>query len=237
MIAILIIQLAVVANTNNSLIAAAPTGGPASPVILPPRGEPVYNYNGAPGYIPNPGTYYGGYPYTNPYYQNYPGYANYHYYNPYAPTYLGRYNIGGVIQPVFGPPQIINGNWYGINIGGNPYTYWQAPSGFYYPWSSGFAYTDRPILVTPPNGGNPMQTQPPITTVISDLNSYLNKAKAEGKISTDNYNELQQRAKYLLKKEQSMAQSNEGVLDPDQEVELRKDVESLSAEVAYHVRP
>jgi hypothetical protein len=118
-----------------------------------------------------------------------------------------------------------------------PILFWRAPSGFYYPWSSGFAYTDRPILVMPPNSSNPLRTQPAITTVIADLDSYLDNAKQEGKISDDNYQDLRQRARYLLKKEESMARLNDGVLDPDQEVELRKDVESLSSEVAYRVRP
>jgi hypothetical protein len=201
---------------------------------VPVYGNGTYYYNGAPAVYGQ-----GINPYANPYYQTYPNYANNPYrpnYNPYAPTYLGRYNIGGVVQPVYGPPQIINGNWYGINIGGNPYTYWQAPSGYYYPWSSGFSYQDRPILVMPPNGNNPLQTQPPITTVISDLDHYLDTAKADGKISESNYKELRDKAQYLLKKEQSMAEHNEGVLDPDEEVELRKDVESLSAEVAYRVK-
>ena len=224
--------------TGDILIAAAPSTASATSTVNTPqaRGESGAYYNGVPNNYYRPGSY-NGYGYGNPYYQTYPAYGNSPYYNPYAPTYLGRYNIGGVIQPIFGPPQLLNGNLYGVNISGNPYTFWRAPSGFYYPWSSGFGYSDYPILTMPPNGSNPLQAQPTVETVISDLNSYLNKAKADGKISTDNYQFLQQKAQYLQKKAQSMAQSNEGVLDPDQEIELRKEIENLSSEVTYRVQP
>jgi hypothetical protein len=225
---------------SQTLIAGGPSAV-GTPVMTPREtgyptypGYQAYPAYGTPGYAPSVNYGYAN-PYANPYYQHYPGYGVYPTYNPYAPTYLGRYNVGGVVTPVFGAPQLINGSYYGINIGGNPYTFWQAPSGFYYPWSSGFSYTDRPIL-TMSSDGNPLRTQPPIGTVLSDLDSYLNSAKADGKISNQNFEELQQKANKLRKREESMLARGEGVIDPDDEIELRKEVDNLSKEVASRVQ-
>lgn len=244
----IIMMQPVLAASNNVLIAAGPAAGGTASAVITPQGRSgySYNYNGipnCPGYGSVP--YYGGYPYGNPYSQNYPAYGGYpyynpynnpYYYNPYRPTYLGRYNIGGVIQPVFGAPQVIDGNWYGVGIGGTNYPFWRAPSGFYYPWANGISYSGSPILVVPPSGGGPLQTQPPVSTVISDLNNYLDEAKDGGKISADHYQDFRQKTKYLLSKQQSMAEGNGGVLDPDQEEELRKEIERLSNEVVYRVK-
>ncbi len=200
--------------------------------ISPPRsgGAPVYGYN---NYGYNSGVRYGGYPaYGNPYNTIYGGYSN-----PYAPTYEGRYNYGGVSMPVYGPPQLISGNLYGINTGGTPAQFWRAPSGFYYPWVGGYNYRNYPIYVVPPNNTAPSQTVPPVSTVISDLDNYLDKAKEKGKISAGDYQSLRLRASDLLSKEKALAYEEGGVIDSDSEAEIRRDVEGLSAEVVHRVKP
>ncbi len=210
------------------LIASAPS--PGAPGAVP--------YNAPTGYYYGPGNaYHGGYANTNPYYQNYPVYGNYPYGNPYYSPYVGRYNINGVNIPVFGAPQPLGSNLYGVTYGGAPYQFWRAPSGFYYPWAGGYNYNQYPILVMPPSSSTPVQTLPPVTTVVSDLDSYLNRAKEEGKISNENYVNLRERAHNILNKAQDDAQANGGTIDPDQEADLRRDVENLSAEVAYRVKP
>ena len=212
----------------------------ANPVLIasaPGSGAPMATQSIATPYGYAPGNaYYGGNPNTNPYYQNYPVYRTYPNGNPYYSPYLGRYNINGATIPVFGAPQPLGSNLYGITYGGSPAQFWRAPSGFYYPWAGGYSYNQYPILVMPPTGANPVRTLPPITTVVSDLDSYLNKAKETGKISKENYYNLQQRAHNILNKAQDDAQANGGTIDPDQEADLRKEVEDLSAEVAYRVK-
>jgi len=193
-------------------------------------GTPAYGYNNSGYPITNP---YGGYPvYNNPYNTVYGGYGN-----PYYPTYQGRYNFGGISTPVYGPPQLIHDNFYGINAGGTPAQFWRAPSGFYYPWVGGYRYTNYPIYVVPPNNGTPRQTVPPISTVISDLDSYLEKAKENGKVSAGDYQTLRLRANDLLSREKAVTYEEGGVIDPDSEAEIRRDVEGLSAEIAHRVKP
>ncbi len=198
--------------------------------ILTPQsvGTPAYGNYGYPA-----GNPYGGTPvYNNPYNTMYGGY-----YNPYYPTYQGRYNIGGISTPVYGTPQLLRDNFYGINAGGMPAQFWRAPSGFYYPWVGGYRYSSYPIYGVAPTNGSPMQTLPPIKTVISDLDSYLDKAKENGKINAGDYESLRLRANDLLSKEKSLAYEEGGVIDPESEAEIRRDVEGLSAEIAHRVKP
>ncbi len=198
------------------------------------------------GYSYNPGiVQYGApTPYANPYYNQYNPYNNY--YNnlsgavygayPYS-NYMGHYNIGGVGIPVYGIPQLVSGGYYGINVGGAPYQFWRGPSGFYYPWVAGYAYNSYPIYTVDSNSNTSRQTLPPVSTIISDMDSYLDKAKEKGKISSSDYQSLRLRANDLLSKEKSLAYESGGALDPDQEAEIRRDVEGLSAEVAHRVKP
>jgi hypothetical protein len=90
--------------------------------------------------------------------------------------------------------------------------------------------------VVPPNSTAPSQTRPPISTVIGDLDNYLDTAKANGKINAADYQHLHLRASDLLSKEKSLTYEEGGVLDPDSEADIRKDVEGLSAEVAHRVK-
>lgn len=211
--------------TVEPTMGAGPVWG-ASPGMVHYGVSPYYN----PGY--SYGTYYN--PYNNPYYYH-PGGAVYGGYT--YSGYVGRYNIGGVTVPVYGSPQLIAGDYYGMNVGGAPYQFWRAPSGFYYPWVGGYAYNSYPIYAISPDNNTPRQTLPPVSTVISDLDKYLDSAKKNDKITSGDYQSLRQRASDLLSKEKSLAYEEGGTINPDQEDEIRQDVDELSAEVAHRVQP
>jgi hypothetical protein len=179
-------------------------------------------YGTVPTYFPN------GNPYGNPY-----GYRSpYSYTNPYGG--LNPSGSYGTPVPAFQP---YGNNYYGVNIGGNPLRFWRSPSGYYYPWVGGYGYGNSfPIYIVPPGQTNPTATLPPISTVVSDLDNYLDKAKESGKIDTADFTSLKRRAGDLLSKEKSLAYESGG-LDQDQEADLRRDLDGLSGEVARRVRP
>ena len=174
-------------------------------------------------------------PYTNPYGNPY---ANPNA-NPYASPYFGYGNglQGGYYSRGFGAPQLINGNTYSLNVAGAPLNFWRAPSGYYYPWMGGYHYNTYPIFVYGGGSGGAAQTLPPLSTIFSDLNDYLDKAKKDGKVDQTEYEHLKRRASDLLAKENSLSYEAGGTIDPTQEADIRRDVEGLSAEVARSVRP
>jgi hypothetical protein len=189
-----------------------------------------YGISPAPyGYAPN------GYP-INPYGLN-------RYYGPYSP--FGPYNSGvtnsytgyGLTNySVYGQPTLIGNNTYGINVGGNTWGFYRGSSGYYYPWLGGYQYTGYPIF-SMAGGSSPVQSLPPLSTMFADLNDYLDTAKDKGKVSESDYKTLKQRAKDLLSKERSVAYESGGGLDSETERDIRKDVDSLSAEVSRRVQP
>lgn len=223
--AIAIVNIITPAQADNMALGMA--GGVARPATNAPMGgfnacNNGIRYGGYGGY--------GAYPtYGNPYNTMYGGYG----YNPYQ----GRYIYGGNSIPVYGMPQFIGNGMYGINYGGAVNRYWRSPSGFYYPWAGGYNYTSYPIFVMPPSNGAPSQTIPPVSTVVKDLDSYLEKAKANGKISAGDYQSLRQRASDLLSKQNSIKYEEGGSIDPENEAQIRSDLDELSAEVAHRVKP
>jgi hypothetical protein len=225
-------------------------GSVGMPTVTQPLGTFVPNPYGNPYGKPLGNQYsnplYGG-PYTNPYGNPY---ANPYYANPYANPYGNPYGTspyygygngvpGGYYPrlPVYGAPQLINGNFYNFNVGGGTMSLWRAPSGYYYPWMGGYNYTQYPIYIYNGTSSTPTESQPPLSTVFSDLNEYLDQAKKSGKIDENQYKHLKQRASDLIVKENSQAYENGGTADPSQESDMRRDVEGLSAEVARAVRP
>lgn len=197
----------------------------------------VNPFGRATGYNP-PAVPYGGNPYGNPY-----GNA---YGNPYANPYNRQlipsagYGVNpyGYNYPAMGMPVPINGGNFGINIGNSRLNVWKAPSGYYYPWLNrpvGFGYP-APIVVIQQGQQNPTPAQPPLSTIFGDLNKFLDDSKSKGKISEADYNHLKLRASDLQKKERSFASGNGGSLQPDQEEDIRKDVDKLGQEVSYRVK-
>lgn len=187
-----------------------PSGGYANPYAVQPFGNP---------YMGNPYMYQQrGVPY---YHSPYGGYAT-----PYGYT-------GGVI-PAFQP---YGGNCYGVNFNGANLRLWRSTSGYYYPWVPGYNYNTFPIFIVPQGQTNPAPALPPISVLVTDLNDYLDKAKEKGKVSDSDFTSLKRRASDLLSKEKSLAYAAGGQLDPDQESDIRRDVDQLSGEVARRVRP
>lgn len=193
-------------------------------------------------------------PYANPYGVNPYGVNPYNPYNvnPYNPYNVNPYNPynAGLVPsagygvnpyagyPAMGMPVPINGGYFGINIGNSRLNVWKAPSGYYYPWlprPAGFGY-QAPIVIINQGQQNPTPAQPPLTTIFSDMNKFLDDAKSKGNISEADYNHLKLRASDLQKKERSLAIANGGSLEQNAEELLRKDVDKLGEEVAYRVK-
>jgi hypothetical protein len=238
-----LISLMAVSLATQAAIAGNAVAGVGQPI----GGVPGFGgMPAAPGFSPYGGSPYGnpyGNPYANPYSNPYANpytnpYAN-PYGHPYASPYFGYGNglQGTYSRGGYGIPQLIGGNTYSFNVAGAPLNFWRAPSGYYYPWMGGYNYTQYPIFVYNGQQNGASQALPPLSTIFSDLNDYLDKAKKEGKVGETEYEHLKRRASDLLSKENSLAYESGGTIDPSQEAEIRRDVEGLSAEVARSVRP
>ncbi|CAM6006265.1 unnamed protein product [Sphagnum balticum] len=175
-----------------------------------------------------------------------PGYGGYNYNNysglnsPYRERGyggLGNYNSFGGYYPNLnvGVPSLINGNYYGLNYGGNLNNYYRSSSGYYYPWVGGTSYSSYPIFYSQSVSASPVAQLPPLSTMFADLNDYLDQEKKADKLSDTDYEHLKRRATDLLSKEKSLAYESGG-LDTTQETDLRRDIEQLSAEVAERVK-
>ena len=216
-----------------SVFAAGPAiqAGGSSSYIVPNNGVPGYPaYRGVPGVYNSP--YYS--PYASPY-------AGGVYRTPYGTTVYGAPYVPaapyGYSNLAGGMPTPMGGNLYGIAYGRGNLKVWRAPSGYYYPWVGGYNYAAYPIFVTPPGAANSAPAAPPIGTVVSDLDGYLDDAKKNGKIGSGDFISLKRRGSDLLSKEKSLAYEEGGSLDADQEADIRRDLEELSAEVARRVQP
>ncbi|HEY9785460.1 MAG TPA: hypothetical protein V6D17_08670 [Candidatus Obscuribacterales bacterium] len=164
---------------------------------------------------------------VNPYY--YPYRYPYTYANPGLVPYGAGY-------PVIGMPQPIGGGYFGINIGGARLNFWQAPSGYYYPWLPrpyGLTYS-APIIIYQQGQSTP--AQPPLSTVFSDMIKFLDESKEKNKVAEADYNHLRLRATDLQRKEASLSLSGGGTLDEQNEAQLRKDADQLGKEISYRVK-
>lgn len=192
-----------------------------------PYTQQFYNPNtGLYQSAPNPNSYYysgaganGYYPYANQ--------GGYGYYapNPYANGY-----------PALGTPVPVDGGYFRFNMGGFSGSYWKSPSGYYYPWGVGGAYSgQQPIIVV--QQGESQPTQPPITDMIKDMNSYIDEQNKKNKFKTDDYQHLARRLRDIQNVESSMRARNNGRLDPADEETVRKDLAMLSGDIARRVLP
>lgn len=186
-------------------------------------GVPGYNPYGYPGVSPYIS------PYVSPYSYGLPNTLNY-----------GTYNLTpglGVSLPSFGLPQALGGSYFGINTGGTSFRVWQAPSGYYYPWCGAYSLGyQAPIIYVAPGSSSPTPAQPPLSTIFSDLDKFLEESRQKDKLNIIDYNHLKLRARDLQSKERSLRIGGGGSLDPGVEADLRKDIDQLSQEVARRVR-
>jgi len=225
-IRIFALMLFLISQFSGTVALAGSPGVPAAGGYPVPSAGGYYAPSGAPpGWVAP----YAGTPYI---YQPATPYSYYR--SPY--NYVSPYNYYGGIPAA--PLQPYGGGLYNLSFNGRALRLWRSTSGYYYPWVGGYNYTGGyPIFIVPSGQENPAPTLPPMRVLFSDLNDYLDQAKEKGKISESNYESLKRRANDLLSKEKSLAYEEGGSIDPDQEADIRRDVEELSGEVARHVQP
>jgi hypothetical protein len=153
---------------------------------------------------------------------------------PYVPGYGNNY-YGNANASPFGVPQPygVGGGFYNINYGGRSVRYWQSPSGYYYPWLTGNA----PIAYAPNAGQAAQATAPPISTICSDLITYLEQQKDKGNISQEAFEHLKRRAVDIRSKERDLRTASGGAVDSQDEASMRRDLDGLGNEVAKSVNP
>jgi hypothetical protein len=86
-------------------------------------------------------------------------------------------------------------------------------------------------------GQSAQQTLPAISTICSDLLSYLDQQKEKGNISQGDFDHLKRRTTDLRNKDRDLRTASNGAIDPQDEAQLRRDVETLGAEVARRIVP
>jgi hypothetical protein len=163
---------------------------------------------------------------VNPYYyQNLPGTG---YYRGYG--FSPGYNWSGSPVAVVG-----SGGYFSFRGGPAAFRFWQAPSGYYYPWYSGLAYQPQ-ILVFQQGSQNPSPAQPPVTTVISDMRSFLDQSKSSGKLSEEDYSHLSRRLNDVQGKYYSDKINAGGSLDDGQEADVRKQIDMVGEELVHRLK-
>jgi hypothetical protein len=151
--------------------------------------------------------------------------------NPYGSPYA--YSNFGVPSP-YG---VAGQGFYNIAVGGNNLRFWRSPSGYYYPWVTPFTGYGSPIVYVPVAGQSAQQALPPISTVCADLLNYLDQQKEKGNISQGDYDHLKRRTTDLRNKDRDLRTASNGAIDPQDEAIMRKDIETLGAEVARRIVP
>lgn len=150
--------------------------------------------------------------------------------------YYGGYGYGGYPAPVYGAPVAVPGlNGY-FRFGKTQLNYWRAPSGYYYPWAAGSAYVpQQPIYII--QQGQTQAQQPPLSSVFSDMESYLDDSQKKGKIGQVNYQRLFRRLQDVRGKYDHLRTAGGGVLDAGDEESIRRDISGLSGEISRAVKP
>lgn len=160
-------------------------------------------------------------------------------YNPYQTT-TGFYNpnVGNINYPAFGTPINTGGSYYNVPSGNSRLPMWKAPSGYYYPWCprpTGFVYAyPMPVLVVE-NQTQPAPALPPLSTIMSDMEKFLEDSKKDGKITERDYTNMLRRVKDLKSKERTMRIAAGGTLDPGDESQLRTDLDQVGSELTWRL--
>lgn len=163
------------------------------------------------------------------------------YVNPYQ-TNSGFFNPtqGNINYPTFGAPVNINGSFYRVPSGNTQLPMWRAPSGYYYPWCprpSGFSYAyPMPVLIIENRQStSPAPALPPISTMMADMEKYLDDSKKDGKITDRDYTNMVRRVKDLKSKERTMRIAGSGSLDPGDETQIRNDLDQVGSELTWRL--
>lgn len=141
--------------------------------------------------------------------------------------------------PVFGVPQSLGNGFYHIPSGGTNLPMWRAPSGYYYPWAprpTGFNYgMPMPVLVVPQTTQTPAPALPPVSVALSDLDKFLEENKKNPKLQERDYTNMSRRIKDLQAKERNLKVAGGGSLEPDDEAQLRRDLEQVGSDLSWRL--
>lgn len=155
--------------------------------------------------------------------------------NPYAayPGY-GGYGYGGYPAGAYGVPTALNNGFYRFGPGVNM---WRSPSGYYYPWGGGITTQTTTILYGPQAGQAPQAQRPPIATMIRDMLTYIDESKQKDRIDEADYTHLRRRIMDLQSKESLLISNGSGSLDPQDEQQLRNDLDGVNRELTRAIKP
>ncbi len=152
----------------------------------------------------------------------------------YSPYYY-RYQYGPTF-PTCGAPAPVAGRSGFFRIGSFNCRFWLSPSGYYYPWGCGQVFAGAaPIYYLDQGVSTP--SRPPLSSVLSDLEKFLQDSKSKGKLQTTDYDHLVRRLRDLRFKQERMINEGAGVLDPADDDSLRADIDRLSGEVSRSMAP
>jgi hypothetical protein len=114
--------------------------------------------------------------------------------------------------------------------------YWQAPSGYYYPWAAGAAYVpQQPVYIV--QQGQTQAQQPPISSMFTDMEAYLDDCQKKDKIGQIDYQRLFRRLQDIRSRYDHLRAAGGGVLDAGDEESIRRDAAGLGGEIARAVKP
>jgi hypothetical protein len=181
------------------------------PILNSPYYNPNLPAGGLSPYAYNPTLPYGGVPYGG------------------APVVERAYATpyGTVVAPT-----AVGNGFYNINYGNAALRLWRAPSGYYYPWSYG-AYPTGYSYPVVYQSGRVVQASPPVTTIFSDMQNYLDDSKSRGRLADSDYQHLNRRLHDLIGKTEEI--NSEGN-SPDQDPELQEDVKELNLDIAHRIK-
>ncbi|HEY9776773.1 MAG TPA: hypothetical protein V6C81_23620 [Planktothrix sp.] len=162
------------------------------------------------------------------YYRGATGYP-YSYQQPYGFGYPG-YN--------YGVPTVTPNGLYNFGLGKQAINMWRAPSGYYYPWYGMPAgYSQTTILYAPTTSTTPTVQQPPISTTASDMLKFIDEAHGKKEISDGDYEHLRRRVTDLQSKYRDLFSQSNGNVDPQDEQQIRTDLQSAGMEIQGRVHP
>jgi len=147
------------------------------------------------------------------------------------------YSYGnGYVAPVYAAPVAVPGLTGYFRFGNASINYWRGPSGIYYPWFAGGGYVQQqPVYVV--EQGQTQPSQPPLSSMFTDMENYLDDSQKKGKLSQTDYQRLFRRLQDVRSKFDHQRSAAGGALDSTDEESIRRDVANLGGEIARSIKP
>jgi hypothetical protein len=150
--------------------------------------------------------------------------------------YYGGYGGYGYGAPVYAAPVAVPGLTGYFRFGNANLNYWHAPSGYYYPWAAGSAYVQQqPIYIV--QQGQTQAQQPPLSSMFTDMEKYLDDSQKAGKMGQIDYQRLFRRLQDVRGRYDHLRAAGGGTLDSNDEESIRRDAAGLGGEIARAVKP